>query len=278
MLEEQFVRSGIPYTIVGGVNFYARKEIKDLLAYLKTIDNGRDDVAVKRIINIPKRGIGATTIAKVQNYADENNLSFYDALRQAEQIPTLGKSAAKITPFVNMIQVFRSRLTVYGLEELLQDIIDTTGYMDLLQAEGEQEEAQSRMENVDELLSKVVAYESEHEEATLSGFLEEVALVADIDNVDEEQDRVLLMTLHSAKGLEFSHVYLAGMEDGIFPSYMTITADDSSELEEERRLAYVGITRAKKDLTITAAKQRMVRGETQYNPISRFIKEIPEEL
>lgn len=177
-----------------------------------------------------------------------------------------------------MIQVFRSRLTVYGLEELLQDIIDTTGYMDLLQAEGEQEEAQSRMENVDELLSKVVAYESEHEEATLSGFLEEVALVADIDNVDEEQDRVLLMTLHSAKGLEFSHVYLAGMEDGIFPSYMTITADDSSELEEERRLAYVGITRAKKDLTITAAKQRMVRGETQYNPISRFIKEIPEEL
>ena len=278
MLEEQFVRSGIPYTIVGGVNFYARKEIKDLLAYLKTIDNGRDDVAVKRIINIPKRGIGATTIAKVQNYADENNLSFYDALRQAEQIPTLGKSAAKITPFVNMIQVFRSRLTVYGLEELLQDIIDTTGYMDLLQAEGEQEEAESRMENVDELLSKVVAYESEHEEATLSGFLEEVALVADIDNVDEEQDRVLLMTLHSAKGLEFSHVYLAGMEDGIFPSYMTITADDSSELEEERRLAYVGITRAKKDLTITAAKQRMVRGETQYNPISRFIKEIPEEL
>lgn len=278
MLEEQFVRSGIPYTIVGGVNFYARKEIKDLLAYLKTIDNGRDDVAVKRIINIPKRGIGATTIAKVQNYADENNLSFYDALRQAEQIPSLGKSAAKITPFVNMIQVFRSRLTVYGLEELLQDIIDTTGYMDLLQAEGEQEEAESRMENVDELLSKVVAYESEHEEATLSGFLEEVALVADIDNVDEEQDRVLLMTLHSAKGLEFSHVYLAGMEDGIFPSYMTITADDSSELEEERRLAYVGITRAKKDLTITAAKQRMVRGETQYNPISRFIKEIPEEL
>ena len=278
MLEEQFVRSGIPYTIVGGVNFYARKEIKDLLAYLKTIDNGRDDVAVKRIINIPKRGIGATTITKVQNYADENNLSFYDALRRAEQIPTLGKSAAKITPFVNMIQVFRSRLNVYGLEELLQDIIDTTGYMDLLQAEGEQEEAESRMENVDELLSKVVAYESEHEEATLSGFLEEVALVADIDNVDEEQDRVLLMTLHSAKGLEFSHVYLAGMEDGIFPSYMTITADDSSELEEERRLAYVGITRAKKDLTITAAKQRMVRGETQYNPISRFIKEIPEEL
>lgn len=277
ILEEQFVRAAIPYDVVGGVNFYGRKEIKDLLAYLKTIDNGRDDVAVKRIINIPKRGIGATTIARVQEYADMRQISFYDALRESEQIMTIGKSAAKLTPFVNMIQVFRARVKEYGLEELIKDIIETTGYVEQLEADND-EEAKARIENIDEFISKIVSYQQEHDEATLSEFLEEVALVADIDGVKEDDNKVLLMTLHSAKGLEFPHVYLAGMEDGVFPSYMTISCGDPAEVEEERRLAYVGITRAKKDLTLSCAKQRMLRGETQYNPVSRFLQEIPARL
>lgn len=277
LLEERFVLSGIPYHVVGGVNFYARREIKDLLAYLKTVDNGMDDVAVKRIINIPKRGIGATTIARVQNYADEHQISFYDALREADQITTIGKSAAKLAPFVTLIQSFRGKLEYYGLEELLQDIIDATGYVKALE-ESDEEDAESRLENIDELVNKVIAYEESHEEAKLSEFLEEVALVADIDNVSENDDRVLLMTLHSAKGLEFSHVYIAGMEDGVFPSYMTITSDDPSEIEEERRLAYVGVTRAREDLTLTCARARMLHGETQYNMVSRFLNEIPENL
>lgn len=277
ILEERFIMKGIPYQVVGGVNFYSRKEIKDILAYLKTIDNGRDDVAVKRIINVPKRGIGATTILRVQEYADERNISFYDALREADQIMTIGKSASKLKPFVTMIQAFRSKLEFFNLEDLVKDILETTGYVRELE-ESDAEDSQDRIENIDELISKAAAYDEIHEEADLSGFLEEVALVADIDNVSDDSNKVLLMTLHSAKGLEFSHVYLAGMEDGVFPSYMTITSDDPSEIEEERRLAYVGITRAKDDLTITCARQRMLRGETQYNPVSRFVKEIPPLL
>lgn len=277
LLEERFVVLGIPYDVVGGVNFYARREIKDLLAYLKTVDNGKDDVAVKRIINIPKRGIGAATIARVQEYADERQISFYDALRESDQIMTIGRSASKLEPFVTLIQSFRGKLEYYGIRELLQDIIDTTGYVKALE-ESDEEDAESRIENIEELMNKVVAYEESHDEPTLSEFLEEVALVADIDGVSEDDDKVLLMTLHSAKGLEFSHVYIAGMEDGVFPSYMTITSDDPAEIEEERRLAYVGITRAKDDLTLTCARARMLRGETQYNMVSRFVREIPEEL
>lgn len=282
VLEEQFVHAGIPYNIVGGVNFYGRKEIKDLLAYLKTIDNGLDDLAVKRIINIPKRGIGNTTIARVQDYADGKGIGFYEALEEADNIVGIGRSAAKLQPFVTMIQVFRAKAKTYSLKELLEDIIETTGYVNQLEADTD-EEVDARKENIGELISKAAAFEEEHEEATLSEFLAEVALVADIDNVDSDRNKVLLMTLHSAKGLEFPHVYLAGMEDGVFPSYMSIMASDfkegdSEEIEEERRLAYVGITRAKEDLTLTAAKARMVRGETQYNPVSRFIREIPAEL
>ncbi len=277
VLEEQFVRAGVPYDIVGGVNFYGRKEIKDLLAYLKTIDNGMDDLAVKRIINIPKRGIGATTIVRVQEYADARGISFYEALEEAENIMTIGRSAVKLQPFVTMIQVFRAKAKTYTLSELLKDVIETTGYVNQLEADTD-EEAKARIENIDELISKVVSFEEDNEEATLSEFLAEVALVADIDNVDGDKNKVLLMTLHSAKGLEFPHVYLAGMEDGIFPSYMSIMDNDSEEVEEERRLAYVGITRAKEDLTLTCAKARMIRGETQYNPVSRFVKEIPQEL
>ena len=277
LLEERFIMEGVPYDVIGGTNFYARREIKDVLAYLKTIDNGRDDVAVKRIINVPKRGIGMTTIVRVQEYADARQISFYDALREADQIMTIGRSASKLKPFVTMIQTFRSKQEFYSLSELVKDILETTGYVKELE-ESDEEDAADRIENIDELISKVAAYEETHDEPTLSEFLEEVALVADIDRVDGEDNRVLLMTLHSAKGLEFPHVYLAGLEDGIFPSYMTIMSDDPMEVEEERRLAYVGITRAKEDLTLTYARQRMIRGETQYNPVSRFIREIPAEL
>ncbi len=284
MLEEKLVIAGMPYNIVGGINFYSRKEIKDMLAYLKTIDNGKDDVACKRIINVPKRGIGATTITRVQEYADSRNISFYEALKEANQIMTIGKSYVKLEPFVTMIQAFRSKLEIYSLEDLLRDIIETTGYVkEIEESDADTEEIKDRISNINELISKVVAYEEKVEEetgnkATLSGFLEEVALVADIDKVDESDDKVLLMTLHSAKGLEFPVVYMAGVEDGVFPSYRTITSDDADDMEEERRLAYVGITRAKEDLHILCAKQRMINGETQYNPVSRFVKEIPANL
>lgn len=278
LFEERFVVSNIPYKIVGGVNFYARKEIKDLLAYLKTIDNAKDDLAVRRIINVPKRGIGATTLNRVSDYADAYGIGFYDALKRAGEIPSMGKSAGKIKPFVNFIQTMRSKLPYIGVADLLREVIEETGYVRELEAEGT-DEATARIENIDELLSKVVAYEEGEEQPTLSGFLEEVALVADIDGLEEGNEYVVLMTLHSAKGLEFPKVFLAGMEDGLFPSYMSITSDNSStEIEEERRLAYVGITRAMKELSITCARQRMIRGETQYNKVSRFVKEIPAEL
>lgn len=278
LFEEKFIVANIPYKIVGGVNFYARKEIKDLLAYLKTIDNARDDLAVKRIINVPKRGIGATTLGKVSNYALEQDMDFFSALRMAGDIPGVGKAAEKIRPFVLFIQSMRAKLEVEPLSKVVEEIIDVTGYVRELEAENT-EEAQSRIENIDELISKVVAYEESAEEPTLSGFLEEVALIADIDTVDENSDYVVLMTLHSAKGLEFPNVYLAGMEDGLFPSFMSITSDNATaEIEEERRLAYVGITRAKEHLTITSAKMRMVRGQTQYGAVSRFVKEIPKDL
>jgi len=277
ILEEQFVKEGVPYDIIGSINFYARKEIKDILAYLKTIDNAVDDLAVKRIINIPKRGIGATTINKVQEFADENYMSFYDALEMADQIPSVGRSAAKLEPFVTMIRAFRGKMEFFSLEELVKDILDAIGYVRELETSGE-EDAQDRIENINELITKVVAYEETAEEPTLSGFLEEVALVADIDRLEENPDKVLLLTLHAAKGLEFDNVYLAGVEDGIFPSYMAITDIDPTAVEEERRLAYVGITRARKMLTISCARSRMIRGEMQYNPVSRFVNEIDEKL
>ena len=278
LFEEKFITSNIPYKIVGGVNFYARKEIKDLLAYLKTIDNGRDDLAVKRIINVPKRGIGATSINRVSNYAMDNDIDFYSALRRAADIPGVGRAESKIRPFVLFIQGLKAKSEILSVSQLLEEIIEQTGYVDELRAEGT-DEAEARIENINELISKTVAYEESTDEPSLSGFLEEVALVADIDDVDSESDYVVLMTLHSAKGLEFDNVYLAGMEDGLFPSYMSITSDNAAaEIEEERRLAYVGITRAKKNLTITSARMRMIRGETQYGKVSRFVKEIPGEL
>ena len=279
LFEEKMIPANIPYKIVGGVNFYARKEIKDLLAYLKTIDNGKDDLAVRRIINVPKRGIGLTTVNRITEAAQQRGISFYEALCSADLVPGLGRSISKLESFAAMIEYFRKEAEHLSITELMEEILTETGYVEELKAEGE-EEAEARLQNIDEFLNKIAAYEESCEEElpTLSGFLEEVALVADIDSLDEESDYVVLMTLHSAKGLEFPYVYLAGMEDGIFPSYMTITADDPTEIEEERRLCYVGITRAKKELVMTCARRRMIRGETQYNKMSRFLKEVPPQL
>nr|MCR5753352.1 DNA helicase PcrA [Acetatifactor sp.] len=277
LLEEQMIMSGMPYNVVGGINFYARAEVKDILAYLKTIDNGSDEVALRRIINVPKRGIGATTVEKLADYAQMRDFSLYDALCHAEDIMSLGKSVTKLNGFANMIQVFRSGLSTYALPDLVKAVVEKTEYVKYLN-ELDDETAEDKIANVDELIAKAASFAETHDNPTLSEFLEEIALVADIDKVDEGDNRVLLMTLHSAKGLEFPNVYLAGMEDGLFPSYMTIVSDDPGEIEEERRLAYVGITRAKDDLTLTYAKSRMLRGEVQYNPVSRFVREIPSEL
>ncbi len=278
MFEEKFLLANIPYKIIGGVNFYSRKEIKDVLAYLKTIDNGKDDLAVHRIINVPKRGIGAVTINKVQAYADSVNISFFEALESADRVPGLGKAILKIQPFVHLIHELRLKLADMTLEKLIREILDRTGYDRDLKEEGT-EEADARLDNIGELVSKAVVYEEGAEHPRLSEFLEEVALVADIDSLEDQDNRVLLMTLHSAKGLEFPYVCLAGMEDGIFPGYMSIAAEDPvEEMEEERRLCYVGITRAMKELMLTAVRVRMIRGENQYNQVSRFVREIPQEL
>ncbi len=274
--EEAFVYQSVPYHIVGGVNFYARKEIKDVLAYLKTIDNAKDDLAVRRIINIPKRGIGAASITKVQEYADSRGISFFDACTEAEQIPALGKAAEKIRNFSLLIRVFRTRLEDSGIFEITQKLLEDIRYIEEIKA-ADEEDAEDRIANIDELLTKIQLYEDENPEGTLSEFLEEVALVSDLDAVEEGDSRVLLMTVHSAKGLEFPVVFLSGMEDGVFPSYMSISSGNEEDVEEERRLAYVAITRAKDILAISSARSRMIRGETQYNAVSRFVKEIPPE-
>ena len=281
LLEEKFVAMNIPYKIVGGINFYSRREIKDVLSYLKTIDNGKDDLAVRRIINVPKRGIGLTTINRIQESAAARGIGFYDALSAPDLIPGIGRSASKLDSFAALIEYFKGRSEESGVTDLLTEVIEKTGYTESLEAD-DPEELEARVQNIDELVSKAAVYEEScsdrGERPTLSGFLEEVALVADIDSVAEDRDYVILMTLHSAKGLEFPHVYLAGMEDGLFPSYMSISGDDPEELEEERRLCYVGVTRAEEKLTLTCAHMRLVRGERQYNSMSRFIKEMPSAL
>lgn len=278
ILEEKFVNMNVPYKVFGGVNFYARKEIKDILAYLKTLDNGKDGQAVKRIINVPKRGIGATTIEKVQTMADQLGISFFEALTNDTIVDGLGRSAAKVKPFVTYILALRTRMQSMSLKELVETIIEETNYIEYLGESDTEDELEARQENIEELINKVITYEENCEgEPSLSEFLEEVSLVADIDNLDESNDRVVLMTLHSAKGLEFPIVYMTGLEDGLFPSYMSIMSDDGSDVEEERRLFYVGVTRAMKELHLTAAKLRMQHGETQVNKPSRFIKEMPQD-
>ncbi len=278
ILEEKCIQHNVPYRLIGGVNFYQRKEIKDILAYLKTVDNGRDDLAVQRIINVPKRGIGNTTIGKVMLYASANDLSFYDALTRAERIPGLGRAAQKLEGFVNLIQVYRSKLEYKtSVSELIRDILETSGYDEEL-AKDDELGAEARRENLEELINKAADYEAAAENPTLSGFLEEVALVAEVDNLDAEEDRLTLMTLHGAKGLEFTKVFLTGLEDGLFPGSQAVSSDDPGDMEEERRLFYVGVTRAKKELTLTCATLRMVNGENRFCRRSRFIDEIPQEL
>ena len=276
LLEERMVKENLPYRVVGGVNFYSRREIKDLISYLKTIDNGRDDLAVKRIINVPKRGIGATSINKVQNVADNLGISFFEALSYLDKADIRGAAAEKFKNFETMIFRLRAVAAEQGPLNALTETLEVTDYINQMEVESE-EEAAERIENIEELISKVTAYEDEHEAPNLSELLEEIALVADIDSVGEGEDRSLLMTIHSAKGLEFKYVFLAGMEEGLFPSYMSVSTGDE-EIEEERRLAYVGITRAKESLTLSCARSRMINGQTQYNPPSRFIHEIPRNL
>lgn len=279
LLEEKCIAFNMPYRLVGGVNFYQRREIKDILAYLKVIDNGVDDLAVNRVVNVPKRGIGQTSIGRVISFASAEGMSLYDGLLRARVIPGLGKAAERIAVFTSLIEGYREKLSEdgYSIRELIEDILESSGYQKELETEGEIE-SQTRLENIQELINKAVGYANESEHPTLSEFLEEVALVADIDRMDESENRVTLMTLHSAKGLEFPRVYLNGMEDGLFPGMMSISSEDKSELEEERRLCYVGITRAKEHLTMTSSRQRMVNGETRYAKVSRFIEEIPAEL
>ena len=279
LIEEKCLQQNVPYRMVGGVNFYQRKEIKDVLAYLKTIANGLDDLSALRVINVPKRGIGATSLGRVQAFASEHGMGIYDAFCRAQAVPGLGKAATKILAFTEMIHDFRNRLSQegYTIHELIEDILDETGYQKDLEKEGEIE-YQTRLENIEELINKAVSFEGDHENPSLTEFLEEVALVADIDRMDESENRVTLMTLHSAKGLEFPRVYLTGMEDGLFPSMMALSSDDKDGVEEERRLCYVGITRAQKFLLLTAARQRMINGETRYSKVSRFIEEIPSHF
>lgn len=279
LLEERCIFYNVPYRLVGGVNFYQRKEIKDILAYLKTVANGVDDLSVLRIINVPKRGIGATSMGRVTMFASEHGMSLYSALREARMVPGLGKAVEKIGRFISQMECFRAmaQSEEYSIQDLIEAILEETGYEEELKAEGEIE-AETRIENIQELINKAAAYEEDSQHPSLDEFLEQVALVADIDNVDSSEDRVTLMTLHSAKGLEFPKVYLAGMEDGLFPGMMAVSSDDRTDMEEERRLCYVGITRAKKELVITAARKRMTHGETRYCKPSRFVEEIPAEL
>ena len=273
-LEEKLMMKNIPYKIIGGQNFYQRKEIKDIIAYLRIISNPTDDIAVERIINVPKRGIGATTVERVKDYARAYGMDLYDAFLEVENIPGLSRAVSKIKGFTNLIEGYKTEEYENDILKLVNAILTDTGYMGDLVAENT-DEANGRIENIEELINKIIEYEENTDEPVLSEFLEEVALVAEIDNLDEDSSYVVLMTVHSAKGLEFPYVFLCGMEDGLFPGYMSIMADDAQELEEERRLCYVAITRAMKHLTISYAKKRMVRGEMQYNIVSRFVKEIP---
>ena len=279
IFEEKLKQRGIPYAIVRGISFYDRKEIKDLMSYLKVVDSGMDDLAVKRIINVPKRGIGQTTVDRIQAYAIQNQISFLEAVFQADCIPDLGRATSKIKKFGEMIRNFRDYSMENDISELLSYIIDVTGYKNDLEAEGT-DESRSRLEDIDELFNDIIYFEDTQEDPNLTDFLAEkdmYTLNAGIDNLEQDSNKVLLMTLHNAKGLEFSNVFLGGMEEGVFPGYGAMISGDETEIEEERRLCYVGITRAKERLFLSAARRRMMRGQSQYNRVSRFVDEIPDE-
>ena len=279
IFEEKLKQKNIPYAIVRGISFYDRKEIKDLMSYLKVVDSGLDDLSVKRIINVPKRGIGQTTINRLQEFAILNQMSFLDAVFNADEIPEVARALAKLRKFAEMIEEFREYSSEHGISELLEHILEVTQYRAELETEGT-DESISRLEDIEELFNDIIYYEEEEEKSNLRDFLAEkdmYTLNAGIDNLEEENNKVLLMTLHNAKGLEFDNVFLGGMEEGVFPGFGAMLSGDESEIEEERRLCYVGITRAKQRLFLSAAKRRMLRGQTQYNRHSRFIDEIPAQ-
>ena len=272
-IEKTFLRHAIPYKIVGGLKFYERKEVKDIVAYLSVLNNPADNLRLRRIINEPKRGIGDATIAAAQQIADGLGVSLFDVIREADRYPALAKKAKVLTEFTGMLQQLMDDVDLIPLDELFDDLLEKSDYRKYLELQGS--EGKNRMENVQELKSNIVRYAESAEEPLLSGFLEEIALYTDLDQLDEQGDYAVMMTLHSAKGLEFPNVFIAGMEDGIFPGRQSIGSP--SELEEERRLAYVGITRAKKRLYLTASAQRLIFGQTIRNSISRFAMEIPEQ-
>ena len=282
LLEEKCVMYGIPYKLVGGVNFYQRREIKDIIAYLKTIAGAVDDLAVQRIINVPKRGIGQTTVTKIADFATAHDINFYEAITRAisGEGAALGLNSGtlkKLESFTEIISNLRKRRAALSLKELVEAAFTDTGYEAELKAE-KSVEAESRIENIQELINKAAEFPDEPgDEEALSQFLEEVALISDVDTLDDDENRVVLMTLHGAKGLEFSHVYIAGMEEGVFPSMIAMSSGDDDDIEEERRLCYVGITRAREKLTLSGASSRMVNGETRYSRCSRFVDEIPRE-
>lgn len=275
LVEQAFVRMGIPYRLIGGHKFYDRKEIKDALAYLSVIANPNDSVRLQRIINVPKRGIGDSSVATAQEIADGLGISLFEVIKSADQFPRLSRSAKKMTEFAQMIEEFIDDLDSMELSELYKKVMNISGYVSSLSLDPETRE--DRVANLDELANNILRFSRENEEGNLNDFLQEVALMTDIDNYNAESETVVLMTVHSAKGLEFPIVFLVGMEESIFPSDMSSMAGED-EIEEERRLAYVAVTRAKKHLYVTRAKQRMLFGSTRFNQPSRFIREIPEEL
>jgi DNA helicase-2/ATP-dependent DNA helicase PcrA len=278
VIEEVLMKSNIDYTIVGGIKFYDRKEIKDILAYLRLIANPDDDISLLRVINVPKRGIGSTSLDKIARYAQDNDLSLFQALEEADFIGLSPKTTKAVIEFRDLIKGYTQMQEYLSVTELVEEVLDKSGYRDMLKAE-KTLDAQSRLENIDEFLSVTKGFEENSEDKSLIAFLTDLALVADIDQLDEEdnnQQAVVLMTLHSAKGLEFPVVFLIGMEEGVFPHSRSLT--DEEEMEEERRLAYVGITRAEEELYLTNAQMRTLYGRTNLNPVSRFIQEIPEDL
>jgi DNA helicase II / ATP-dependent DNA helicase PcrA len=278
VMEEVLLKSNMNYSIIGGTKFYDRKEIKDMLAYLRLISNPDDDISLQRVINVPKRGIGSTSLDKIANFAAMHDLSLNQALDSVELIGLSPKTTKAAAEFRDLIQNYTKMQEYLSVTELVEEVLEKSGYREMLKAE-KSIEAQSRLENLDELLSVTQNFEKTSEEKSLVAFLTDLALVADIDSMDEEEgvsDSVVLMTLHSAKGLEFPVVFLIGMEEGVFPHSRSLM--EEAEMEEERRLAYVGITRAEKSLFMTNAQMRTLFGRTNMNPPSRFIKEIPEDL
>ncbi|KAB7705262.1 DNA helicase PcrA [Bacillus aerolatus] len=278
VIEEVLMKSNIDYTIVGGIKFYDRKEIKDLLAYLRLIANPADDISLQRVINVPKRGLGSTSLDKISRYAQDNDLTMYEALAEADFIGLSGKAAKTAIDFRRLIETYTQQQEYLSVSELVEEVLERSGYRDMLKAE-KTIESQSRLENIEEFLSVTKNFEDNSEDKSLIAFLTDLALVADIDQIGKEeevQDAVVLMTLHSAKGLEFPVVFLMGMEEGVFPHSRSLM--DEGEMEEERRLAYVGITRAEEELYLTNAQMRTLYGRTNMNPVSRFISEIPADL